>query len=150
VSPSVPLQDLDPFDLPDWLGSTDVTWTPDVGVRTGHRVAGRLTAGPSGGPDGGPGGELACDLLAVDEAYPTPVADDRVRLQAHQAWRHGQILLLAAGERLTLAVPGTGFTADLVLDALSRLAKAVGASPERYAAHLRIGADSPRRGASGR
>ena len=30
---------------------------------------------------------LACDLLAVDEAYPAPVAGDDVRRRAHQAWR---------------------------------------------------------------
>ena len=38
-------------------------------------------------------------------------------------------------------MPGTGFTADLVLDAVCRLAKAVGASPDNYAVLLRIGAD---------
>ena len=118
------LEDVDPFDLPDWLGESDVTWEPDAGIRTGHHVRGRLTA--AGVPDG-----LPCDLLAVDEA--------------HQAWRHGQILLVTTGERLTLAVPGTSFSADLVLDALSRLAKAVGASADDYSARLRIGADKPRR-----
>ncbi|MCW2844221.1 MAG: hypothetical protein JWN22_2137 [Nocardioides sp.] len=135
---------VDPFDLPEWLGESEVTWTPEVGVRTGHHVVGRLSADDRGAQ------ELACDLLAVDEAYPSPVADDQTRLRAHQAWRHGQILLVDQDRRLTLAVPGTGFTADLVLDALSRLAKAVGASPDRYAARLRIGAESPRRGPSGR
>ena len=137
------LEDVDPFDLPDWLGESDVTWEPDTGIRTGHHVRGRLTA--AGVPDG-----LPCDLLAVDEAYPVPVADDRARLHAHQAWRHGQILLVTTDERLTLAVPGTSFTADLVLDALSRLAKAVGASADDYSARLRIGADKPRRAPSGR
>jgi hypothetical protein len=136
--------DVDPFDLPEWLGESEVTWTPEVGVRTGHHVAGRLSAGERGAQ------ELACDLLAVDEAYPSPVADDRTRLRAHQAWRHGEILLVDKDRRLTLAVPGTAFTADLVLDALGRLARAVGAAPERYAARLRIGAESPRRGSSGR
>ena len=82
---------------------------------------------------------IACDLFAVDEAYPTPVADDATRLATHQAWRHGQIRLVSYDGRLTLLVPGTSFTADLVLDALARLAKAVGARPECYAAHLRIG-----------
>ena len=132
------LADVDPFDLPDWLGQADVTWEPDTGIRTGHHVRGLLTA--AGVPDG-----LPCDLLAVDEAYPVPVADDRARLHAHQAWRHGQILLVTTGDRLTLAVPGTSFSADLVLDALSRLAKAVGASADDYSARLRIGADKPRR-----
>lgn len=131
------LADVDPFDLPEWLGAGDVTWHAESGLRTGHHVVGSLAAE----------GEtpLACDLLAVDEAYPTSVADDATRLRAHQAWRHGQVLLASyadtAGseERLALLVPGTAFTADLVLDALGRLAKAVGASPEHYAAHLRIG-----------
>lgn len=126
------LPEADPFDLPDWLGTAEVTWEPESGIRTGHRVKGRLTAGV--GDD-----ELPCDLLAVDEAYPVPVADDHSRLRAHQAWRHGEILLVCSEGRLTLAVPGTSFTADGVLDALSRLAKAVGASADQYAARLRIG-----------
>ncbi|HEU4812104.1 MAG TPA: hypothetical protein VFT00_08165 [Nocardioides sp.] len=133
-----PMTDLDPFDLPDWLGETEVTWVADEGVRVGHRVAGHLRAED-------PVRELPCDLLAVDEAYPAPVADDEVRLRAHQAWRHGQILLVEQRTRLTLAVPGTGFTADLVLDALSRLAKGVGASADNYAVRLRIGVERPRR-----
>ena len=129
------LADLDPFDLPDWLGTADVTWTAETGVRAGHHVAGRLHA------DGTDvtGGDLPCDLLAIDEAYPLPVASDDVRKRAHQAWRHGQILILEHESRPTLAVPGTAFTADLVLDAVGRLARAVGASPERYSVRLRIG-----------
>lgn len=137
-----PLDDLDPFDLPEWLGTAEVTWTPAEGLRTGHLVAGSLS---------GEGQEdLPCDLLAVDDAYPAPVLDDRSRALAHQAWQHGQVLLGERKGRLTLAVPGTGFGADLVLETLSRLARAVGASPDRYAAHLRIGARSQRRvGGSG-
>jgi hypothetical protein len=134
------LPDLDPFELPDWLGDSDVTWTPDSGLRTGHHVRGALTPGD---PDRSEPA-VPCDLLAVDEAYPAPVADDAGRLRAHQAWRHGQILLVELDGRITRAVPGTVFTADGVIDALSRLAKAVGARPERYAAYLRIGAESGR------
>lgn len=136
------LTDVDPFDLPDWLGTADVVWESATGLRTGHHVRGTLAA---------VGEEpLACDLLAVDEAYPAPVTDDASRARAHQAWRHGQVLLgrLAcegSAERLTLAVPGTRFDADLAIDALSRLAKAVGASPDRYAALLRIGRELPRK-----
>ena len=125
----------DPFDLPDWLGEEDVTWAAESGLRTGYAVPGVLT-GDGRDP-------LACDLLAVDEAYPVPVADETVRHDAHQAWRHGQVLLVAAEGRLTLAVPGTRFTADVVLDALGRLAKAVGASPEHYSVLLRIGTARP-------
>ena len=126
---------VDPFDLPEWLGESDVEWTADGGLRTGHYVPGTLRA------DGH--GHVACDLLAIDEAYPAPVADDAVRHDAHQAWRHGQVLLVEVGERLTLAIPGTRFTADLVLDAMARLAKAVGASAEHYSVRLRIGTHKP-------
>jgi hypothetical protein len=124
-------EEVDPFDLPDWLGTGQVTWSAESGLPGGHRVTGSLV--------GEAGERLSCDLFAVDEAYPEPVADDRTRLATHQAWRHGQIHLASYDDRVTLLVPGTGFTADLVLDALARLAKAVGARPECYAARLRIG-----------
>ena len=122
---------VDPFDLPEWLGEEDVTWSTESGLRRGYDVAGSLAS------DGHE--PVACDLLAVDEAYPVPVADQQVRHDAHQAWRHGQVLVVEVDGRVTLAVPGTGFTADLVMDALSRLAKAVGASPDHYSVRLRIG-----------
>ena len=129
------LTPVDPFELPEWLGEGDVVWTADAGLRTGHAVPGTLTADRHD--------PLGCDLLAIDEAYPAPVADDRIRHDAHQAWRHGQVLLVDAGERLTLAVPGTGFTADRVLDAIARLAKSVGASADHYSVRLRIGVERP-------
>jgi hypothetical protein len=129
---STEVQPVDPFDLPEWLGEQEVTWSADAGLRTGHAVAGTLT---------GPGAEpLPCDLLAVDVAYPLPVADTALRHDAHQAWRYGEVHLVSVDGRLTLAIPGTAFTADLALDAIGRLARAVGASAERYAVHLRIGA----------
>ncbi|GHJ60154.1 hypothetical protein NOK12_26720 [Nocardioides sp. OK12] len=135
------LSEVDPFDLPEWLGEHDVTWSAGSGLRTGHRVSG-LLAGD------GEQEQHPCDLLAVDEAYPRPVLDDQSRSRAHLAWRHGQVLLLADEvSPLTLAVPGTAVDADLALDALSRLAKAVGASPEHYSVLLRIGRDAgPGRG----
>jgi hypothetical protein len=124
--------DIDPFDLPEWLGTHDVVWRSDAGLRTGHLVPGRLTAD---GTD-----DVVCDLLAVDEAYPEPVVDDATRLRVHQAWRHGQVVIGELDSRMVLAVPGTGFGPDLVLDALGRLARAVGARAERYAALLRLSA----------
>ena len=129
-------RDVDPFDLPDWLGSGRVTWEPDQGIRVGHLVPGLLT--------GVAGDRLPCDLFAVDEAYPTPVTDDDTRTRSHQAWRHGQVLLLSYDERLTLAVPGREFGANRVLDALARLALAVGATPDDFAALLRLGTDRSR------
>ncbi|NPC96400.1 hypothetical protein [Nocardioides sp. zg-DK7169] len=137
-SPVVLLGELDPFDLPDWLGTSDVTWTPGSGLRAGHLVAGVLQH--AAGED-----SVGCDLLAVDAAYPVPVAGDADRTRTHQAWHRGEVHLVRREDRLTLAVPGTGFTADLVLDALSRLARAVGATPERYSACLRIGESAGRR-----
>ncbi|RYJ00752.1 MAG: hypothetical protein EON52_22960 [Actinomycetales bacterium] len=126
---------IDPFDLPEWLGEEDVTWSTESGLRRGYDVSGTLSS------DGHQ--PVACDLLAVDEAYPVPVADQQVRHDAHQAWRHGQVLVVEVDGRVTLAVPGTGFSADLVMDALSRLAKAVGASPDHYSVRLRIGTARP-------
>jgi hypothetical protein len=48
------------------------------------------------------------------------------------------VLLLEYDGRLTLAVPGTAFTADRVLEAIGRLAKAVGVKPGRFLAALRL------------
>ena len=128
------LTDIDPFDLPEWLGTGGVVWRADEGLQTGHLVRGRLTAEPARASE-----ELVCDLLAVDEAYPSAVVDDASRLQVHQAWRHGQVVIGEHGARMVLAVPGTRFDPELVLEALGRLARAVGARAERYAVLLRLG-----------
>lgn len=123
--------EVDPFELPIALGQGAVTWSAQDGLRSGHRVRGTLRAAD--------GESLACDLMAVDEAYPTPVADDAVRPRVHQAWRHGEVHLASYDGRLTLLTPGTAFTADLVLDAVARLAKALGALPGDFTVHLRLG-----------
>jgi hypothetical protein len=122
---------VDPFDLPDELGTAKVVWRADEGL-DGHRVRGCLQ--PSG-----PGPTVVCDLLAVDQAYPVPVADDRTRLLTHQAWRHGQVHLASYDDRLTVLVPGRAFDPDRVLQALTRFAKALGADPASYAVLLRLG-----------
>ena len=123
-------RDLDPFDLPEWLGAEPVVWTPEGGIHDRYLVTGALSTDER---------SLPCALLAVDEAYPEPVADDDLRHMAHQAWKYGEVLLVTLDDRMTLAVPGTSFTADLVLDALARFAKAVGARPESFAVLLRLG-----------
>ncbi len=128
---SVEPQDVDPFDLPEALGEGEVTWSSQDSLASGHRVRGLLTAAD--------GSDLPCDLLAVDEAYPAPVASESVRLVVHQAWRHGQVHLASCDDRLTLLVPGTSFSADTALEAIARLAKALGASPSAFAVHLRLG-----------
>lgn len=126
-----PLVDVDPFDLPEWLGLGDVVWQSDTGLGGGHLVTGLLSAAA--------GETLACGLLAVDEAYPQPVTGDESRLRVHQAWRHGQVVVATYDGALVLALPGSRLTPDLVLEAVGRLARAVGARPERFAVLLRVG-----------
>ncbi len=125
----VDVSEVDPFELPEWLGTSDVVWTARSSVRGAHRVTGHLS---------GPDEQIPCDLLAADHAYPQPVLDESWRRSAHQAWTHEQVLLVGYDGRLTLAVPGNEFTADLVLETLARLAKAVGVSPAQFVASLRL------------
>jgi hypothetical protein len=121
--------ELDPFDLPDWLGEGPVAWSTDQGLG-GHLVAGHLI--------GTSDQVLPCDLLAVDQAYPAPVLDEATRTRVHQTWRHGQVLLLTREGRATVAAPGTDWPSDLVLDALTRLARSVGSDPASWSAHLAL------------
>lgn len=133
--------EVDPFDLPDWLGTGQVTWRAVDSLHAAGDVRGELTGGPADGSgDGVPEGPLPCDLLAVDVAHPRPVADDSLRRATHLAWAHGQVHLVERRGRLALATPGTGFTADRVLEVVARLALAVGARPTSYAVWLRVGA----------
>jgi hypothetical protein len=122
--------ELDPFELPEWLGDGPVAWRTEHGL-TGHLVTGRLT-----GPDDQ---RLSCDLLAVDQAYPAPVLDEATRTHVHQSWRHGQVLLLSDADRACVAAPGTSWTADRVLEVFTRLARAVGSDPRRWSVHLGLG-----------
>lgn len=125
-----PLLDaVDAFDLPEWLGSSPVSWSATSSIRGAHTIEGRLTAEDE---------ELACDLLAADVAYPVALLPEPWRGQAHRAWEHGQVLLLRRDGRLTLAVPGTAYSADGVLESISRLAKSVGVAPDRYTVCLRL------------
>jgi len=137
-----PLELVDAFDLPDWLGEHEVTWAPTTGVRRQQHVSGVLTGEQ---PE-----ELACDLLAADTAYPRAVVVEPDRVAAHQAWQRGQVHLGRRGDRLTLLVPGHEFTADLALTAIGRLARSVGADPQRYVVSLRLSvADVKAPGADG-
>jgi hypothetical protein len=126
---SPPVAELDPFDLPDWLGDGPVAWVSDQGLG-GHFVAGHLT--------GTPDQVIPCDLLAVDQAYPAPVLDEATRTRVHQTWRHGQVVLLTRAGRATVAAPGTAWPPDLVLEALTRLARSVGSDPASWTAHLAL------------
>ena len=48
------------------------------------------------------------------------------------------VLLVEYDGRLTLAVPGTAYSADGVLETVGRLAKAVGVRPGRFVVTLRL------------
>ena len=120
---------IDPFDLPEWLGTSEVTWVAQSTVRGAAHIRGELAAN---------GEAIACDLLAADLAYPEPLLTDTWRRQAHQSWAYGQVLFVEYDGRLTLAVPGTAYSADGVLETVSRLAKAVGVRPEHFTVTLRL------------
>lgn len=122
---------VDAFELPDWLGTDEVTWSASCAL-------GRPTVPGVLHSDSGDD-ELVCDFVAADIACPAPIVDDLTRTRVHQAWRDGQVELLSCEGRLTLAVPGTAQDADLVLEAIGRLAQAVGAHPARYGVRLRAG-----------
>lgn len=111
--------DLDPFELPDWLGTEPVSWCADTTLTDAPRVEGRLRAAS---------GEQQLDLLAVDAVYPRQVCPERQRHDAHQAWQFGQVLIASFDGRVTAAVPGVRFDANLACETVSRFGKAVGAS----------------------
>jgi hypothetical protein len=143
TAPEQPLSydEQDPFELPEWLGRSEVTWRPETGLGRAHLVRGALTA------DGRP--PLPCDLLAVDDAYPEPVADDTLRVRAHQVWQHGEVLVLADAGRVVLAVPGSRLQLEDAVDAVGRLARAVGAPPGSYAILVRVPGDASGSGRPG-
>jgi hypothetical protein len=121
--------EVDPFELPDWLGVEQVTWAAVAGLGSGHRLEGALMAD---GRDA-----LGCDLLAVDDAYPVPVAPDGLRVRVHRLWRHGEVMLLSDAGRIVLALPGSRIDTETVLEAVARLARAVGAVGG-YGVRLRV------------
>ena len=121
---------VDPFELPDWVGEGPVTWKASSRLAGSHLVTGELRSGT--------GTTLGCDVLACDPAYPVPVLSEAWRHDAHQAWVLGEVLLVTYDGRLTLVVPGTAVTAEPTLEALRRLARAVGSRPDRFTVALRL------------
>ncbi len=123
------ITEADPFELPEWLGLGEVEWTTESPLVGAGLVTGRLRQDDHSHP---------ADLLAADRAYPVVSLPDPWRTPAHQAWTHGEVLLLEIDGRLTLAVPGHAFTVDLALEGLRRLARAVGVPAHRFVAALRL------------
>ncbi len=131
------VEPVDPFDLPEWVGEGRVTWRASTSLASSHLVTGELYAdAPADGSDDA--ATLACDVLACDSAYPVPVLSEAWRHDAHQAWALGEVLLLARDGRLTLVVPGTVVTAVPTLEAVRRLARAVGSKPARFTVAFRL------------
>jgi hypothetical protein len=130
---AVAVELVDAFELPEWLGTSHVSWTASSSVRGAQRIQGTLTSTDVVGAE-----PLPCDLIAADVAYPQPILPDSWRREAHQAWEYGQVLLLSYDQRLTLAVPGTAYSADGVLETIGRLARAVGVTPGRFVVCLRL------------
>ncbi len=126
---------VDPFELPEWVGEGRVSWHASSSLRGSHLVTGELVGELVGDAEGQ---TLICDVLACDLAYPVPVLSESWRHDAHQAWVLGEVLLLAYDGRLTLVVPGTVVTAEPTLEAMRRLARAVGSVPERFTVALRL------------
>lgn len=151
-APSSDFVATDPFDLPEWLGTAEVTWQADADIDHRGQVTGRLRATAADGAaapldsmpldpiplDSAPQ-KLACDLVAADVAVPEPAVSDGVRRAAHLAWRDGQVLVGQRDGRLALAVPGVEFDSVLVVETLRRLCKAVGAPSDRWLVAIRIG-----------
>jgi hypothetical protein len=125
------VETVDPFDLPEWVGEGPVRWHASSSLGGSHRVTGELVGGAEGRT-------LVCDVLACDLAYPVPVLSESWRHDAHQAWVLGEVLLLRYDGTLTLVVPGTVVTAEPILEAIRRLARAVGSLPERFTVALRL------------
>lgn len=121
--------EVDPFDLPDWLGTADVTWSTESRLGAQARLRGSLVAEHN---------EIGCDVVAADEAYPAPVVAESVRADVHRSWTHGEVHLVQRAGRLTLLVPATRLSTDDVLEALRRLAKAVGAPPGNFRVSVRL------------
>ncbi|MBA2715585.1 MAG: hypothetical protein H0U51_00720 [Propionibacteriales bacterium] len=114
----------DALDLPDWLGTEQVSWQATTSLIEAPHVPGRL--------DGGSGLSHPLDLLAVDAAFPQAICPEPERQAAHQAWHYGEVLLVEIDLRLAAAVPGTRFDANVMCEALRRVAKSVGAPASNF------------------
>lgn len=124
------VQTFDPFNLPDWLGTEQVTWRTDGAFSEEPRVAGWLCASRDR--------SQPLDLLAVDAAYPQTVCPSQQRHDTHQAWHFGQVLLLEVDGRVVAAVPGVRFDANLAVETIRRVAKAIGASSANFSVSLTL------------
>lgn len=123
------LETFDPFELPDWLGTEQVTWRAEGILDDASRVPGWLSSHHRDHP---------LDLLGVDAAYPRTVCSPQQRHDAHQAWHFGEVLLLIGNQRVMAAVPTVSFDANLAVDSIRRVAKALGAPSANFTVMLML------------
>lgn len=123
---------VDFFDLPDWIGATPCTWTTSVSLGEAW-VHGQLVGSSDPAVD-----RLGLAVQAVDVAYPAAVVTESVRHDAHQAWVHGQVLLLDTDNGFTVGVPGTGLGVELLCEAIRRFARGVGAATDTFTVAVRL------------
>jgi hypothetical protein len=119
----------DPFDLPEWLGSGELTWVAASGL---------ASASLSGALVGQDGERLPLSIIAADRAYPTPVVDEEVRRAVHQAWALNQVVILDDDGCQTLAVPTVTLDTELVCEAMRRFARAIGVDTSRVSLTIRL------------
>jgi hypothetical protein len=116
---------VDAFELPDWLGTEQVTWRAGSSLSSGSHLRGELVAAADQRQE--------LDLLAVDVAYPQVTCSEEFRRAVHQAWQFGEVTIADVQGRTTAAVPGVGFDANDACEVIRRFAKAVGAPAENFA-----------------
>ncbi len=125
--PDSALRRADPFDLPEWIGAGECTWTTSESVGRA-RVDGVLVGAE----------KLELSVLAADVAYPAAVVGEQLRHDIHQAWVHGQVLLLSEGDRFVLAIPGTSLEVATLYEVIRRFAQTVGAQPACFTVALQL------------
>ena len=132
-------RDVDPFDLPEWLGEAEVDL--DADARRTPRAPRARARSPAPAT-------TTCPATCWPSTTPTRSRWPTTTSAPAPTWPGGtaRSCWCECEDRLTLAVPGTSFTADLCLDAIGRLAKAVGASGRRL---RRPAADRRRPSAAG-
>ena len=121
---------VDPFELPEWLGTLAVTWHSVDPMGEAAHVRGSLVAVDQQ--------DHELDLLAVDAAYPIPVCPEPQRRAAHQAWQFGEVLLLDVDGRLAAGVPVNLFDANLACETLRRVARSVGAERSLFTVSISL------------
>ncbi|MBA2559268.1 MAG: hypothetical protein H0V07_05165 [Propionibacteriales bacterium] len=121
---------VDAFDLPEWLGTQQVSWRATSAFESGPHVTGEVRSAD--------GKRQELDLLAVDAAFPLPVCPEQQRRVVHRAWNYGEVALLEADGRICAGVPGRQFDANLACETLRRVAKSVAAEPGQFTVSITL------------